>query len=382
MNILNICLAGPYSDGWNYQDNLLTKYQKLNGNNVTILTSRWIWNNAGVLTLTNKENYTNEDGVRVIRVPMKGVENFNKKIKRYKTIEQHIEEVNPDVIFVHGCQFIDIKKVAQYAKKHKVKIFVDNHADFSNSAKNWLSKKILHGIIWKKCAKIIEPFTAKFFGVLPARVDFLINVYKIPKNKVELLVMGVDDELAEIAKKESKEKIRKKYGIKNTDFLIISGGKIDPAKSQVLTLINAIRSIKDANVKLLLFGSIDENMKKQVLEKCDNKKIKYIGWLNTLDMYKLIHSSNLAVYPGRHSVIWEQTVGLGLPMIAKYWDGTTHIDIGGNVKYIYDDTVEEMKKAIEGVLNIRTYRAMTASANSKRRKMFSYRKIAQQSIHI
>ena len=35
-------------------------------------------------------------------------------------------------------------------KNPNVKIFVDNHADFSNSATNWLSLEILHKKIWKR----------------------------------------------------------------------------------------------------------------------------------------------------------------------------------------------------------------------------------------
>jgi 1,2-diacylglycerol 3-alpha-glucosyltransferase len=113
-----------------------------------------------------------------------------------------ISSLNPDIIFTHGCQFLDIKHIARYAKLHpKVKVYVDNHSDFSNSARNFLSKNILHKIIWRYCANLIEPYTTKFYGVLPARVDFLKNIYKIPRDKVELLVMGADDEKVEEASK-------------------------------------------------------------------------------------------------------------------------------------------------------------------------------------
>lgn len=42
MKIVNDCLAGPVTDGWNYQDSLLTKFQKRNGNEVVIITSQYI----------------------------------------------------------------------------------------------------------------------------------------------------------------------------------------------------------------------------------------------------------------------------------------------------------------------------------------------------
>lgn len=38
---------------------------------------------------------------------------------------------------------------------------------------------------------------------------------------------------------------------------------------------------------------------------------------------------------------------MGIPMICKYWDGTTRVDLGGNVKFLYQDSTEEIKKVSE-----------------------------------
>ena len=42
MKIVHLCLCGPVTDGWNYQDNILPKYHKLMGHNTTIVTSEFI----------------------------------------------------------------------------------------------------------------------------------------------------------------------------------------------------------------------------------------------------------------------------------------------------------------------------------------------------
>ena len=42
-------------------------------------------------------------------------------------------------------------------------------------------------------------------------------------------------------------------------------------------------------------------------------------------------------------MFWEQVAGMGIPMVCKYWEGTTHVDCGGNVKFLYRDSVEEIK---------------------------------------
>ncbi|MED3725790.1 glycosyltransferase family 4 protein [Priestia filamentosa] len=383
MNIVNICLCGPVTDNWSYQDNLLAKYQKKLGHNVTILTSQFVWDSNGNITICEKNDYINKDGVRMLRLKLKGSNNFNKKFKKYNGVFESIEKLKPDVIFIHGCQFIDIKQCVKYAKQYPgVKVYVDNHADFSNSATNWLSKNILHKIIWKKCAKMIEPFTTKFYGVLPARVDFLVDVYGIPSEKVELLVLGADDEKVTAAKTDNtKKELRNKYGVKPNEFLIITGGKIDNAKKQTLLLMQAVKEIGRKDIKLLVFGPVIEDLRGQVENLIDGNNIQYISWIDPEDTYKYFGAADLVIFPGRHSVFWEQVAGLGIPMIVKYWDGTTHIDVGGNCKFLYKDTVEEIKSTIcEIVEDKEKYKMMSFQASSKGMKVFSYKRIAERSL--
>ena len=89
----------------------------------------------------------------------------------------------------------------------------------------------------------------------------------------------------------------------------------------------------------------------------------------------------MAVFPGRHSVYWEQVAGMGIPMICKYWEGTTHIDIGGNVIFLKDDSIESLEYSIKDVVNSPSkYHAMEKIAKSKKRKLFSYRNISRKAI--
>lgn len=385
MRILHICLCGPVTDNWNYQDNMITKYHKKLGHSVTIVSSQWIWNKEGMLSKCEETDYINNDGVRMNRLQIKGKDDFNRKLKRYDGVYKAISNIQPDIIFVHGCQFLDLMMVVKYIKKNKnVKVYVDNHADLSNSATNWISKNILHKVLWKFCAKRIEPYTTKFYGVLPSRVDFLIDLYKIPEEKVELLVLGADDDKVIEAKSNNiRDNIRKEYGIKSGDFLIITGGKIDFAKKQTLLLMQAVKRLNRKDVKLIVFGSVIEELKANINNFCDGEMIQYIGWIEPTESYKYFASSELVVFPGRHSVFWEQVVGLGIPMIVKHWAGTTHIDIGGNCKFLYKDSVDEIQEIIKEIVNNQVlYEKMKKLAIEKGMEKFSYKEIAKRSIQI
>ena len=68
------------------------------------------------------------------------------------------------------------------------------------------------------------------------------------------------------------------------------------------------------------------------LIKSDNRII-YVGWLDSKSNL-LIYILYLAVYPGTHSVLWEQTVGVGIPVILKKWEGFEHLEINHFVKVL------------------------------------------------
>jgi hypothetical protein len=167
MKILHICLIGPFSDNWGYQENLLSKYHKKMGHDVSLVASTYSWDDNGKYKQLSASDYVNDDGVHVYRLANKGKATIDSKLKWYVGLDKVLNEISPDLLFIHDVQFLDIYTIVKYLKKHnKVRVYVDNHADFSNSAKNWLSKNVLHKIIWKKCAHKILPYVTKFYGVL------------------------------------------------------------------------------------------------------------------------------------------------------------------------------------------------------------------------
>lgn len=381
MRILHLCLSASYVEGLSYQENLLSQYHKKMGYDVYVIASLKTFNKDGEYVFDNKpETYTNKYGIVVQKLAYKKPLKFGRLFRTNKDSYKAIEDVNPDIIFCHGVQFLDAKVLIKYMRKHpNVKLYVDNHSDFSNSATNWVSKNIQHKILWHHYAQKLNPYVQKFYGVLPARVDFLVDLYHLPKDKVELLVMGADDELVEAAQApEVRKAIREQYSIAEDDFLIINGGKIDQWKKQTLLLMDAVNEMSDPKIKLLVFGSITPELKDEVNKRC-SEKVQYIGWVQSEDSYRYFAASDLAVFPGRHSVFWEQVAGQGIPMIVKYWDGTTHVDFDGNVLFLYKDQVAEIKVAIETAQ--KDYNHMKAVAQNVHEN-FLYSMIAKKGIEL
>lgn len=384
MKIVHICLCGAMTDDLNYQENIITKYHKKMGLDVTIIASQWIWDKNGKKIRTDRTHYFNQDGIKVIRLPIRrgSVDN---RLKVYIGLYQSIVNEKPDILFIHDCQFLDIIALTRYAKNHpNVRIYVDNHVDYSNGAHGWLSKNILHKGLWRYCVHKIEPYVTKFYGVLPSRVEFLQEMYALSAEKCELLVMGADDELVqEAANSQVRTSIRSKYHIAEDDFLVMTGGKIDAFKSQTLFLMEAVQRIQNQKVKLIVFGPVTEELRDEVNRLSDGRKIQSIGWIQAKDSYRYFAAADLIVFPGRHSVFWEQVAGQGIPMLVKDWPGTHHVDLGGNVHFLKEDSVEEIQREIEILINKpEEYRKMKSVAVEKGMTAFSYSEIARKSILI
>lgn len=380
--IVHICLNSLFTDGWSYQDQLLSKYHKKMGLDVTVLTSHWVNDDKGNIVWDDRDEYINGDGVKVIRLKMKGKDDYSRKLVYFQSFYETLEKEHPNILFIHGVNFKDVSFVVRYLDKTPdVIVYVDNHADFSNSATNWVSKNILHKIVWKHYSKILEPYVKKFYGVTPSRVEFFKDMYGTPADRTELLVMGVDDEdVPKALSQENRAEIRHKYGIADDDILVITGGKIDLAKKQTITLMEAINQLDNPKVKLIVFGSVVDELK-DALNARISDRCQYIGWIDSSETLNYYGAADLVVFPGRHSVFWEQVVGIGKPMICKYWDGTTHVDLGGNVKFLYHDTKEELLEVIGQVLgDNEEYNKMKEVAVTKGMQTFSYSEIAKRSI--
>jgi glycosyltransferase involved in cell wall biosynthesis len=383
MIIVHICLTGGYTEGIGYQENYLTKYQALDGHEVHLITTQYCWH-ENIWGLCKESEYKNQYGVHIVRLPYKFILPYkiNTYLGWFKGLYNQLCMIKPNIIFIHNLQFQDIKLIRKYKQVYpSVKIFVDNHTDFYNSAKNWIAKNVLYKIWWKYCAKTIEASTEKFYGVLPARVDFLKDVYGLPADKIELLVMGADDEEVVKAKTGGIRKIlREKHGITDTEVLILTGGKIDSNKLEVLTLMRAFIAMNRPNVKLMIFGSVMNSLKEEFDKLLKNKNIIYIGWVKANEIYGLFEAADLVVFPGLHSVLWEQAVGTGKACIFRKIESFDHIDLKGNCRYFSSLTSEGMERVLNAVIENNEINSMQKVAEKRGVKYFSYHDVARRSI--
>ncbi len=224
-----------------------------------------------------------------------------------------------------------------------------------------------------------------YYGTLPLRVDFLNKVYGINKNKIQLLPFGADDSLFDSADREKiRSEMRKKLKLKNNDVVIISGGKIDKRKNiHILgnAFIEFVEENKFEDIKLIIFGNPVQELKIEIEKISAHSSVHYVDWISSNEIYTYFMASDVAFFPGTHSVLWEEAVGLGLPCIFLRWTGIQHVDLGGNCVFIESSDLATIKKML---LDISVNKAMLAKMKevslNKGPEIFSYSKIAARSI--
>lgn len=365
---------------------MLPKYHVLQGHDVTVIASLVSFDlNGKPCLLQGESNKIIDEGFKVIRIDYKNpLYKFNKYVRIYNNLSKLLEQEKPDIIFIHDFSFLDIRNVIKYIWKNRhIKVFVDCHTDYINSAKTWFSKTIFHHLIWRYYAKILSPLVEKFYGVTPLRCDFLKNAYKIDSSKIELLVMGVDDVLL---KSKSKNFIKHQYcsslNINSNDFIVVTGGKIDEKKN-IHLVMQAINNLHKNNVKLIVFGTVAPEIKSLFDSLLVSESIIYVGWLSSEEILNYFIFADLVIFPGTHSVLWEQAVGVGTPCVFKYWEGMTHIDVGGNCEFIYNDTAEEISLILNLIFNQKNrYDLMKKNAFEKGINTFAYSQISKKAIKI
>lgn len=382
MKIVHICLACFYVDGMGYQENLVPKCHSKD-HEVFIITSDFAFDSDGKRTKKEKKNYKNEYGIPVKVLDKSKRYGPYSRYNDYDGVYETLCEYQPDVIFCHGGQFVALKDVIRYCKKNnQVRLFIDQHGDYYNTPVNTFKSRMGQYLIYGHWMRKAVRYTQKFWGVTPWRCDYLHDVYGIPKNKIDLLPMGGDDDKIHFDSLEKiRKEIRSKHRIEEDDFLIITGGKIDKAKN-IHLLIEAVKSINQPKVKLLIFGQPSKDFEETFLAMVNNSEvIRYIGWLPSDMVYDYFISSDLCAFPGTHSVLWEQACACGLPGLFRDWEGMHHVDVGGNAMFLKDDSAEEIEQVLKDLCSHpEKLIAMKKMAQARCIKTFSYSEIAKRAI--
>lgn len=370
MKIANTCRF--LNENFGYHDNIFPYYQSKFGNEVIIITSTiqdFIFGKKHQL----KKGTYKERNVKVIRL-----EYYYKQGTRFlklKNFYEELEKFKPDIIFCHGILPVNFFEVIKYKKKNECKLFIDNHADLDNSAKNKLWRILFYRFFLRLLYKKYDKYIDKYYGVTPYRIDFLVNLIGISKEKIELLPLGYEDDEINRVKKE-KFFFKKKYKIKmkENDKVIVFGGKIDSHK-KFDNVIEAFNRLNQDDLKLIIFGKINcEKIRKMIEE---NKNIYFLGWKESIEKYEILVNSDLAIWPEFHTTLIEDCLGSELPMLIFKNRNSEHLIKKGNGIFLNNSSVDEILDKLKIALEDKKMKILKEKAKEAKED-FSYYNIIQK----
>jgi hypothetical protein len=310
MRIAHLCLSCFYVDDCAYQENQLVAQHVRDGHEVVVIASTEVIDERGNLSYVPPDSYLGSDGAKVYRLPYWRwlPKNLVRKLRIYKGTRKLLHEFKPDVILFHGACAMEILMIATYVRQHStLRWYIDCHEDFNNSARNFMSKWLLHGLIYKPTLRYVLPLVRKVLCITPESIDFMREFYGVKTELLELFPLGgdvyEDDAYDRVRKAE-----RRARGISDGTCLFVQSGKLNNAKKLINTL-HAFRKIQGDNVRLVVAGKLMPDIKKEVeLLLAADPRVSFIGWTDPNQLKALLCAADVYVQPGSQSATMQMSL--------------------------------------------------------------------------
>ena len=213
----------------------------------------------------------------------------------------------------------------------------------------------------------------------------LIKYLKIPKDKIEVIYHGVDEDYKPLPEKEV-EMIKKKYNI--TTPFILYVGSLKPLKN-IPTLIKAYYKLRKQGLEYKLVITGKKRWKYREIFKLINKlnlqkDVIFTGYVPREDLPALYNAADLFVSPSLYE-------GFGLPPLEAMACGTPVItsntsslpEVVGDAGIMVDPyDVDGLAKAMYEVLTNDGLREELRKRGLKRAKLFNWKKCAEEHLKV
>lgn len=234
MRVVFVCLGDPFSEQMLYVENYFIKACQEERCEILVIADNFRYEQG---RLVEGEEETLEIGrqTTLIRIKYDKVVTpfLTKKIRKSKCLYGMLEGFKPDVIFYNCIQIyniVDIKRL-----KHKfpdVRIYGEVSTTKYNSGMNFLSKYILHRIIYKSWIRSVEQYFTKIYYIVPESKEFLVSEYGVNEKYLKFNPLPAKV-ISEVEKLSCRKIILNKYNLNDSDILLVHSGKMGRKKRTI-----------------------------------------------------------------------------------------------------------------------------------------------------
>ncbi len=213
----------------------------------------------------------------------------------------------------------------------------------------------------------------------------IARIFLIPKDRITITYLGVDEKFKVIEDKKSLDRIIKKYNLPKKFILFV--GTIEPRKN-LPVLVKAFNKIKNSrNLKLVIAG--EKGWKYEDLFKTIDKlklenKIIFTGFVDEDDLPLLYNLAEVFVYPSSYEGFGLpvlEAMGSGCPVITSKVSSLPEI-CGGAAILVNLNNKEELVDSIKNVIINKQFRSNLRKKSLEQAKRFSWKNCARETLRI
>lgn len=382
MKIAHLCLSNFYADGFSYQENELVACHVAQGHDVVVIASTETIVADGRLEYLAPTEYFGTDGCRVIRLPYRRwIPPFlARKIRAHPGLLRLLEAEKPELIVFHSLCGWELLTTSRYVRRTPgVRLVADSHEDRYNSARGFLSKFLLHRIVYRSIIKLSLENVRRVLCLSMEVIDFVVENYGIPKSKIEFFPLGARI-FSDVEYDALRIRCRTKLAVSDSNLVFLQSGKFDRAK-RLRESLDAFRSLQSPTALFLIAGSLAGAEREELMPLIESdKRIRYLGWCSREEMTELMCGADVYVQPGSQSASMQLSLGARCSVILN--DVPSHVPfIDGNGWLVRD--ARELQLAMkEAADDLQGTRARMVRSDEIARSLLDYRRLAERLVAI
>lgn len=324
--------------------------------------------------------YTKKYGVKIIRIPL--VTYVSGRAIYTKKIWKVLEEINPDILYVHGCDTYIGMQILGRPGRFKCKIISDNHmVDIA-------SKNPLRNLFRFYYKRVIAPSIIKNQIPVLRMVDdaYVEKRLGIPLELSPIISFGSDTMLFYPSDK-VKEECRKEYSISKDALVVCYAGKLDEYKGGKI-LAEALVKKLDAQKEMvfLIIGNTSGKYGEEVEElfKKSQNRIIRVPTQKYEELAKFYQCADIALFPKACSLSFFDVQACGLPVISEKINLNVERCSHGNGLNFEGGDIEDLrsKLLLLGNMSLEEFACMKQNSVSFIEKSYDYKKILIEYIRI
>lgn len=303
-----------------YQINVLSEYLSKMGNQVVIVTSElekmpaFLTNFFGADNISERDrSYEKRTGVKIIRQPI--FRYISGRSIYYPSIFRVVDELAPDILYVHGNDTYIGMKYAARIERLKYPVIFDNHM------LDMASKNKFRSIFRCYYRTFITPKLKKNKSIIIRTVndDFIFKRYSISKEQSPVIGFG-SNLLLFHPDSENKSKMREKLKIGSNSIVFIYAGKLDESKGGgffAQSISEKFNSDKEAVFLIIgnFVGDYGKNVQR-TLKQSKNRMI-HLPSQKYIDLAQYYQCADFAVFPRQCSLSFYDVQACGLPVVLE-----------------------------------------------------------------